>query len=113
MLASAAPREGAPPIRTTVPKEERRAYDMHKVIDALVDADSFFELKPLWAKELIIGFARLDGRVVGLVANNPMWNEMFTGSVFGSLSITPIAYAVTDPTSDDSVHFDQEYPFTG
>ena len=62
----------AKPIRTTVPKEERRAYDMHKVIDALVDEGSFFELKPLWAKELIIGFARLDGRVVGIVANNPM-----------------------------------------
>ena len=45
---------------------------MHKVIDALVDDGSFFELKPLWAKELIIGFARLDGEVVGLVANNPM-----------------------------------------
>ena len=46
---------------TSCPTEERRAYDMHKVIDALVDEDSFFELKPLWAKELIIGFARLDG----------------------------------------------------
>ena len=45
---SCRPRSGAP-------------YDMHKVIDALVDEDSFFELKPLWAKELIIGFARLDG----------------------------------------------------
>ena len=45
---------------------------MHKVIDALVDEGSFFELKPLWAKELIIGFARLDGKVVGVVANNPL-----------------------------------------
>ena len=59
-------------IRDTVPLEERRAYDMHKVIDALVDESTFFELKPLWAKELIIGFARLDGRTVGIVANNPM-----------------------------------------
>jgi acetyl-CoA carboxylase carboxyltransferase component len=55
-----------------VPIEPRRAYDMHKVLDALVDEGSFFELKPLWAKELIIGFARLDGRPVGIVANNPM-----------------------------------------
>ncbi len=68
----AAPVEGARPIRAIVPKEERRAYDMHKVLDALFDAGSFFELKPLWAKELIIGFARLDGAVVGIVANNPM-----------------------------------------
>ena len=59
-------------IRDTVPLEERRAYDMHKVIDALVDESTFFELKPLWAKELIIGFARLDGRAIGVVANNPM-----------------------------------------
>src|SRR6476646_8547507 len=69
---SAAPLASARPIRATVPKEERRAYDMHKVIDALVDEASFFELKPLWAKELIIGFARLDGRAVGVLANNPM-----------------------------------------
>jgi acetyl-CoA carboxylase carboxyltransferase component len=68
----AEPVAGARPIRAIVPKEERRAYDMHKVIDALVDAESFFELKPLWAKELIIGFARLDGRAIGVVANNPM-----------------------------------------
>jgi acetyl-CoA carboxylase carboxyltransferase component len=62
----------ARPIRDTVPLEERRAYDMHKVLDALVDNGSFFELKPLWARELIIGFARLDGKPVGIVANNPM-----------------------------------------
>jgi acetyl-CoA carboxylase carboxyltransferase component len=66
------PSANARPIRDTVPVEERRAYDMHKVIDALVDDGSLFELKPLWAKELIIGFARLDGVTIGVVANNPM-----------------------------------------
>jgi acetyl-CoA carboxylase carboxyltransferase component len=70
--AAAQPVASARPIRQLVPAEERRAYDMHKVIDALVDESSFFELKPLWAKELVIGFARLDGRAVGIVANNPM-----------------------------------------
>ncbi len=55
-----------------VPEEERIAYDMHDVVDALVDADSFFELKPLFAPELICGLGRLDGRPVGIVANNPM-----------------------------------------
>jgi acetyl-CoA carboxylase carboxyltransferase component len=55
-----------------IPESERRGYDMHKVIDGIVDAGSFFEVKPLWAKELIIGFARLDGRAVGVVANNPL-----------------------------------------
>jgi acetyl-CoA carboxylase carboxyltransferase component len=67
-----APRGGAPSIAATVPVEERRAYDMHRVVDALVDEDSFFELKPLFARELIIGFGRLDGETVGIVANNPM-----------------------------------------
>jgi methylmalonyl-CoA decarboxylase subunit alpha len=71
-IDAAAPVATAKPIRTTVPTAERRVYDMHKVIDALVDEGSFFELKPLWARELIIGFARLDGKVVGLVANNPL-----------------------------------------
>ncbi len=66
------PRPTAPAIATTVPVEERRAYDMHKVIDAIVDEESFFEVKPLFAKELVIGFARLDGRPVGIIANNPM-----------------------------------------
>jgi len=72
-VAGARPaREDARPIRDIVPIEARRAYDMHKVLDALVDEGSFFELKPLWAKELIIGFAHLDGKPVGIVANNPM-----------------------------------------
>jgi acetyl-CoA carboxylase carboxyltransferase component len=67
-----APRADAPSIADVVPAEERRAYDMHRVIDALVDADSFFEIKPLYARELIVGFARLEGEVVGVIANNPL-----------------------------------------
>lgn len=54
-----------------VPAEARLAYDMHGVIDALVDDGSLLELKPLYARELIIGFARLDGEAIGVVANNP------------------------------------------
>jgi len=65
------PVKDARPIAEIVPVEERRAYDMHRVLDAIVDEDSFFELKPLWARELIIGFARLDGIPIGIVANNP------------------------------------------
>jgi len=65
----------APPARAltaaVVPDEERQAYDMHDVIDGLVDAESFFELKPLFAPELICGLGLLDGRPVGIVANNP------------------------------------------
>lgn len=66
-----APRAGSRRIHDIVPVEERRAYDVHDVIDALVDDDSFFELKPLWARELVVGFARLEGEVVGILANNP------------------------------------------
>ncbi|MFN0029389.1 MAG: acyl-CoA carboxylase subunit beta [Acidimicrobiales bacterium] len=57
---------------TVVPAEESRGYDMHHVIEGLVDAESFLEIKPLFAPELIVGFGRLDGRPVGIVANNPM-----------------------------------------
>jgi acetyl-CoA carboxylase carboxyltransferase component len=64
------------PVRTLdasmVPDEERLGYDMHDVIDALVDGESFFEVKPLFAPELIVGFGLLDGRPVGIVANNPI-----------------------------------------
>ncbi len=61
----------AAPIGEVVPADPRRGYDMHRVLDGLVDEGSFFELKPAWARELIIGFARLNGEVVGIVANNP------------------------------------------
>jgi acetyl-CoA carboxylase carboxyltransferase component len=53
-----------------VPAEESVPFDVHDVIDGLVDADSFFEIKPLFAAELVVGFGRLDGRPVGVVANN-------------------------------------------
>lgn len=55
-----------------VPTADTQGYDMHDVIDALVDAESFFEVKPLFAPELIVGFGLLDGRPIGIVANNPM-----------------------------------------
>ena len=55
-----------------IPVEDRKAYDMRKVIGTLVDAGSFHEIKPLFAKELVVGMGRLDGESVGIVANNPM-----------------------------------------
>jgi acetyl-CoA carboxylase carboxyltransferase component len=54
-----------------VPAEEAQGYDMHDVVDGVLDAESFFELKPLFAPELIVGLGRLDGHPVGIVANNP------------------------------------------
>ena len=53
-----------------VPEVESVPFDMHHIIDGIVDADSFFEVKPLFAAELITGFARIEGRPVGVVANN-------------------------------------------
>ncbi len=53
-----------------VPADESVPFDVHDIIDGLVDADSFFEVKPLFAAELVTGFARIDGRPVGVVANN-------------------------------------------
>ncbi|HZN15352.1 MAG TPA: acyl-CoA carboxylase subunit beta [Acidimicrobiales bacterium] len=70
---AAAPRKPPTTLSATmIPESERAGYDMHKIVDALVDEDSFFEIKPLFARELVVGFARLDGRSVGIVANNPM-----------------------------------------
>jgi acetyl-CoA carboxylase carboxyltransferase component len=56
-----------------VPASERQAFDMRRYVRGLVDAGSFFEIQQLWAQELTIGFARLAGQVVGVVANNPMF----------------------------------------
>ncbi len=54
-----------------VPTSESVSFDMHRFVDGLVDAESFFEYKPLYAKELICGLGRLDGQPIGVVANNP------------------------------------------
>jgi acetyl-CoA carboxylase carboxyltransferase component len=54
-----------------VPEDPRSGYDIHAIVDALVDEGSLFEIKPLFAPELVVGFAALEGRTVGIVANNP------------------------------------------
>jgi acetyl-CoA carboxylase carboxyltransferase component len=54
-----------------IPQEPNQPYDVRKLIDCVVDADSFLEVQKDYAKELVVGFARLDGRVVGIVANQP------------------------------------------
>ena len=60
-----------------VPGSERQAFDMRRYVEGLVDADSFFEIHALWARELTVGFARLNGEVIGIVGNN----SMFKGGV--------------------------------
>ena len=68
------PREPKPvDLRAMVPASERQAFDMRRYVKGLLDEDSFFEIHALWARELVVGFGRLDGEVVGVVANNPMF----------------------------------------
>jgi acetyl-CoA carboxylase carboxyltransferase component len=66
------PRPGARPISQVVPLQPQRGYDMHRLIEALVDEGSWLEVKELFAKELLCGFARLDGMPLGIVANQPL-----------------------------------------
>jgi acetyl-CoA carboxylase carboxyltransferase component len=60
-------------LRAMVPVSERQAFDMRRYVRGLVDRGSLFEVAELWARELITGFARLDGQVIGVLANNPMF----------------------------------------
>ena len=60
----------APLTRHTVPERESVPFDVHEVVDGLVDDESFFEIKPLFAPELVIGLGRMGGESVGIVANN-------------------------------------------
>src|SRR5215204_1770943 len=58
-------------IRELVPEDENKPFDVVKLIETIVDGDSFLEVQKRWAKELVVGYARIDGRVVGIVANQP------------------------------------------
>ena len=60
----------APLTSATVPESESVPFDVHEVIEGLVDADSFFEIKPLFAAELVVGLGRMEGQTVGILANN-------------------------------------------
>jgi len=67
----APPAKDARPIAEVVIPDENKAFDMKQVLVAIVDEHSFLELKPRFARELLTGFARIEGRVVGIVANQP------------------------------------------
>jgi acetyl-CoA carboxylase carboxyltransferase component len=54
-----------------VPYDQRKYFDMYEVIDRVIDAGSWFEIKRLFAAEVIVGLARIGGRTVGIVANQP------------------------------------------
>jgi acetyl-CoA carboxylase carboxyltransferase component len=59
------------PIAEIVPADENRPFDMRELLDTLLDAGSFLAVHERWAKELIVGYGRLDGRAIGVVANQP------------------------------------------
>jgi acetyl-CoA carboxylase carboxyltransferase component len=67
------PRPGHKSIDELVPQNQRAAFDAYHLIDAIVDEASFFEIKRRFAKELVVGFARLDGKPIGVVASQPKW----------------------------------------
>jgi len=58
-------------IEEIVPYDQRKWFDMYEVIDRVIDAGSLFEIKRLFAPEIIVGLARVGGRAVGIVANQP------------------------------------------
>jgi acetyl-CoA carboxylase carboxyltransferase component len=65
------------PIAEIVPADENQPFDMRDLLASLIDADSFLPVHERWAKELLVGYARIDGRAVGIVASQPR----YTGGV--------------------------------
>lgn len=68
-----APKSSGKKIEEIVPVDENKAFDMMAVIHEIIDEGSWCEIKQLFAREILTGFARIDGRVVGVVANQPKW----------------------------------------
>jgi acetyl-CoA carboxylase carboxyltransferase component len=66
------PERLCPELREILPPSPNQPYDMTKVIASVVDDGDFFEYFPHWAKSIVCGFARIDGRPVGIVGNQPM-----------------------------------------
>ena len=59
-------------LATIIPENPNHPYDIREVIEEVVDADSFFEVKKDWAENIVIGFSRLAGKSIGVVANQPI-----------------------------------------
>ncbi len=71
-VASDDPERRCPELLDLIPASPNMPYDMHKVIEAVVDDGDFFEYAARWAPNIVCGFARMDGRPVGIVGNQPM-----------------------------------------
>jgi methylmalonyl-CoA decarboxylase subunit alpha len=66
-----APKSGLKPLNEIIVADENKSFDMRLVIEHIIDEGSLLEIKARFAKEMITAFARIDGRVVGIVANQP------------------------------------------
>ncbi|MDE3838415.1 carboxylase [Bacillus methanolicus] len=70
LIEGVQPREGRA-LEEIIPQNQNAPFEMYECIDSLIDEGSFFEIKKLFAPELITGLARINGRVVGIIANQP------------------------------------------
>jgi acetyl-CoA/propionyl-CoA carboxylase carboxyl transferase subunit len=61
-----------PDLGSLLPENRKRAYDVHPLVNGLLDEDTFFELHAKWAPNIVTGVGRLAGRTVGVIANNPL-----------------------------------------
>lgn len=82
-----------PGLDTVIPLESTAAYNMLDVVHSIVDEGDFFEIMPNYAKNIVIGFARMNGRTVGIVGNQPkaaagqpLQSHFETGHIFTVLS---------------------------
>ncbi|PSP93258.1 propionyl-CoA carboxylase [Halobacteriales archaeon QS_4_62_28] len=66
-----APKESPDGIDGVIPEAPNRGYDIHRIIDRIADKGSVLELRPEYGSEMVTAFARIDGRPVGVIANNP------------------------------------------
>lgn len=66
------PERRCPELEQLVPTDPHKPYDVRQVITSVVDDGKFFEVHELWAQNMVVGFARMNGWVVGIVANQPM-----------------------------------------
>jgi acetyl-CoA carboxylase carboxyltransferase component len=69
--APGAPEAGAQALAAVIPPDENKAFDMMAVVRSVVDAGSWYELKPRFAREVLTGFARVEGQAIGIVASQP------------------------------------------
>jgi acetyl-CoA carboxylase carboxyltransferase component len=61
-----------PELARIVPTSPRAAYDVRKVVKAITDGETWFEIKPSWARNIVVGLGRIGGHAVGVVANQPL-----------------------------------------